>query len=373
MTAQTTWNLPFADLPQLELHTEFSSLALRPLEKGGNPRIEVHGGTPLELDVQRRGEVVVVRLAWRDVGFFPFLGFGRRVHLTAFVPEDLTGHIHTEMGRIQVEGLHVTELHVSSTAGSIELRDVKGRLHLSTQAGRVFGERLAGSIDAETQAGSVQLSIDALSPGHHRARSQVGAVHIELAPDIRAKIEAHTEMGKTRVDFPSTPDAGVLLQLSTQMGSVRVRAQGSPEQYDRHKERELERTRRHAERDAERERRHAERAARQEAKHAERDPGRGRPPSPPGFGPGGPFGPGRPPFGERPGPFARPQSPASTALVPVGPAFDPEPRPAVSAELRRVLDLVADGKLSAREAEDLLQAMDPRGPTGRETPPPGVV
>ena len=218
--------LPLGDIPQLELHAEAAAIRLLPLEAGGTPRIVV-GAPWMGAQIERRDETVVVTLKPKDpssVSFFwPLFGKGW-TWATAYLPEEAHVTVRSDFGRIEARDLQVSELEVTSQAGSIHLFHVKGRLRLSAQAGRIRGVGLAGAIDAETQAGAIELDIKALAPGIHRARSQVGAVRINLAEGIVVRIEGHTELGKVRVRYPSVEHATTILRLSTEMGAVEVRS-----------------------------------------------------------------------------------------------------------------------------------------------------
>jgi hypothetical protein len=298
-TENNVYPLPLADIPRLELHAEAAALRLLPLEAGGTPRLET-GASWLEAEVERRDEAVVVRLHARGGSPFSFLGFawGKQTWATLYLPEDLDAKVHSEFGRIEARDLNVTNLDISSQAGAVNLFRVKGRMRLSTQAGQILGEGLAGAIDAETQAGAIQLDIDALAPGVHRAQSQVGKVDLKLAPGLVVNIQAHTEMGKVRVRYPSSEEAPAILQLSAELGAVEVRERG-----DRGHDRDFDRHQRHRER-------MNRRQERWEARFGDWHAG---------------WAPRQPP----------PQGP----------------------ELRKVLDLVAAGKITPEDAETLLRAM----------------
>ena len=295
--------LPLGDIPYLEIHAEAAAIRLLPLEAGGTPRIVV-GAPWMGAEIERRDESVIVTLKPKDPSpmsfFWPLFGRGW-TWATVYLPEEAHAIVRSDFGRVEARDLHVNELEVSSQAGSIDLFHVKGRLRLSAQAGRIRGVGLAGAIEAETQAGAIQLDIDALAPGVHRAQSQVGAVRISLAEGIAVRIEGHTELGKVRVRYPSTDDATTILRLSTEMGAVEVRGKDGHE-HDEHRGSEHHHRHRHHER--------SERRAQWSAHFGDWHAG------------------SRPPPPEAPGP-----------------------------EFRKVLDLVAAGKITPGDAEALLRAM----------------
>jgi hypothetical protein len=311
--------LPFADVPQLELFAEMASVDLVRLEPGASPRLECPPDSPLTPTIERQGDKVVVHLGFKDTSFFAFWGFRFRkgTHAVLYLPDELIATAHTEMGRVHAENLNVNSLELSTSAGAVILRNVKGKLKLTSQAGKIAGTGLAGSFEAETQAGSIALQVDALAPGVHKATTQMGKVAVVLASGIDVRIDAHTEVGKTRVDYPSKDDAPAVLKLSTQMGAVRVYESGR-EPPDRDSLHEIHEQHR---------RRH----------------GHGRHPRHHGW----------------PVDFNVDVDLGNWGFR--GQSWTPNqesaPRAPAGPELRKVLDLVAEGKLSAQDAEDLLKAM----------------
>jgi hypothetical protein len=208
-----------------------ASLELKPIEDGGVARVEVPHQNWFVPEIELDDGVVTVHFRARvheerEGGFLSNLwplGWGSMGQAVIYVPNDVHGRIHTEMGRIRAHDLEVAELELSSSGGAILVRHVHGALKLHTEAGKVEGRGLSGAIFAETQAGAVHLDIDALSPGSHVARTQVGAVRIDLAPGIAVDIKAHTELGKARVTYPTQPGAAAVLKVSTEVGAVQVR------------------------------------------------------------------------------------------------------------------------------------------------------
>jgi DUF4097 and DUF4098 domain-containing protein YvlB len=135
--------------------------------------------------------------------------------------------IRNDMGSVRISGLEGCDLDVSTSAGQLRLEDIRGRLKLHADAGEIKGDHLGGSIEAECNAGSARLGIDYLDAGHHRVKSNMGSVRIELATGIRVRIEAKTVMGSTRVRFPSVADADAVLELAADLGSVKVNDGGA--------------------------------------------------------------------------------------------------------------------------------------------------
>jgi len=60
----TVWELPFGQPAELELHTEFGSLALLPVEPGQSPRLELspNSSENIAVHVEKVGDTVRVSL-----------------------------------------------------------------------------------------------------------------------------------------------------------------------------------------------------------------------------------------------------------------------------------------------------------------------
>lgn len=222
MDTSTTWELPFGSPAELELHTEWGSLSLVPVETGQQPRLELTPGTSdnVAVHVEKHGETV--RVALEPQRNFHWFG-GWECRATLYVPRNVRAHLQTNAGSVNVRDLEGCELGIKANAGKIEVEHVYGVVHLAADAGSVRGRDVGGYLNVETQAGSVQLEISDLQPGEHRIRAAMGSVRVELARGQDVCIETHTSLGSVRNHYPSHQSAPARLILSTEMGSVRVR------------------------------------------------------------------------------------------------------------------------------------------------------
>lgn len=141
-----------------------------------------------------------------------------RMHL----PSDVRARVLVAAGELSITGLRGCDLIASTNAGSLTLSDVHGRLQLSAHAGKVVGERLSGTFDVEAGAGSVKLSVLALDQGLHHFHSAMGSVRLELARGLDVRIESSTVMGSTRTKYPSNASALTVLKLKAELGAVKV-------------------------------------------------------------------------------------------------------------------------------------------------------
>ncbi len=296
-----TFPLELSERPTIDLNVSAERITVLPVERGGEPRLEVEGGrgeiAPVEF--KREGDQLIITSSTNPAAW-PWPGAGMVRKLTLLVPEHVRARIRQDFGQLFVERLAGCDLELSASAGTISLEDVKGRLKISVDSGTVTGERLGGTFDVVSQAGSVKLAIDSLDPGEHRVRTAMGSVKLLLAPTVMVKLEAHTTLGSTRVSHPSTPEAEARLVLSAELGSIKVKTGGVVE-----------------------------------------DPRHGDGPD-----------------WRR---FWRDIADKALSVAfdeqPPEPRSEPPPRPVPEAELRKVLELVEQGKLSAPDAERLIRAM----------------
>src|SRR5215831_8765350 len=207
------WELPFNDPAELELHTEWGSLWMVPVEPGGKPRIELHRGSAgIDVHIDKHEDRVRVRLEPQP-GFDWFRNWERRT--TLYVPPNVRASLQTNAGSVTVRDLVGCQLGIKANAGKIELSDVFGLLHLGADAGSIVGRNVGGFLDIETQAGSIRLEVTDLQPGEHRVRASMGSVRVELPRGMDVCIETKTSLGSVRNNYPSSQSAPIKLLLST--------------------------------------------------------------------------------------------------------------------------------------------------------------
>jgi hypothetical protein len=216
--------LPFGAVPQLELTAPACVLALVATEPGQQPFLESSEALAdvFRPDVRREGETVRVHVELSQPFPFSLWDFGPRVQLTLHVPANVRAKVRLDAGRARMRGLSDCDLDVETGAGVLTLRDVSGRIRLQTGAGKISGEHLSGAIEAETSAGAIRLQVDRLATGKHRIHSAMGSVRVDLAPGQKVQVDARASMGSVRNSYPSSPGAEALLEVQTEFGSVRV-------------------------------------------------------------------------------------------------------------------------------------------------------
>jgi hypothetical protein len=216
-----TWELPFGSPAELELHSEWGSLSLLPVEPGQQPRLELSHGSLESVAVHVENVGTRVRVALDPHRSFSWLG-GWECRAVLYVPRDIHASIQTNAGSVSAGGLEGCQLGIKANAGKIDLDRVHGLLHLSADAGSVTGREVGGYFDVETQAGSVRLEIVDLQPGEHRVRATMGSVRVELARGLDVCIETHTSLGSVRNQVQTRSSAPAKLMLWTEMGSIRI-------------------------------------------------------------------------------------------------------------------------------------------------------
>ena len=228
-SAEKVVPLPFESPAQpLEVEATAAALQLVPVGEGDSPRIEQAGaGRALPVEVTRVEGVVRVRIGMPEAGWLAFLGRGGPFAFKLFVPKNVKAKIRCSAGMLHAERFEDCELDLATSTGAIHLSDVKGRMALRADAGQIRGQRLSGRFQVEANAGAVRLHIVGLDSGEHRIHSSMGSVQVHLAPGIKVQIETRTSMGSTRNRYPSTPGAEATLHLEAELGSVKVDESGT--------------------------------------------------------------------------------------------------------------------------------------------------
>lgn len=217
--------LEFAERPSLELRATAEHILVLPVEAGGSPRIEVETrrGEVPKLVVERSGETVVVKSEQTMAVAQWMFGAIPFKRLTVFVPTSVRARVRQDFGTLKVQQLEGCDLELSASAGTIALEHVRGRMAVSVDSGTIKGEHLAGTFDIRTSAGSVKLGIDALDAGEHRVRTEMGSVKLYLAPGLSVKFDSNTSLGSSRISYPEASDAKSTVLLTAELGSIRVK------------------------------------------------------------------------------------------------------------------------------------------------------
>src|ERR1700738_1021799 len=125
-----TWELPFGQPAELELHTDWGNLALLPVEPGQTPRLELSGDSSDRIAVSVDKHGATVRGPLDPQPTLKWLG-GWECRATLYVPRDVRAHLQSNAGSISVRDLDGCELGIKVNAGKIDLVKVYGLAHLS--------------------------------------------------------------------------------------------------------------------------------------------------------------------------------------------------------------------------------------------------
>jgi hypothetical protein len=211
----------------LELSAEMGAITLVPVEPGGAPRLVAEGKLAKKMrpEIRRDGDMLRVRVDWQgDLGLLrSFWGWGDKLRLTAYLPRGVRATVRADAGHLRARDLLDCELSLNAEAGAIDLENVRGRMLVRAPTGKIEGRGLTGSFDMEANTGAIRLGILGLDPGRHRVRTDMGVAKIELAHGIAVRVEPRVAIGDARVDYPETAGAAAVLEVSTELGAVRVR------------------------------------------------------------------------------------------------------------------------------------------------------
>jgi hypothetical protein len=228
----TTWELPFGPIPAIELSADMAAVTLVPVEPDGAPRLVAEGRLAKRMrpEIRRDGDTLHVGVEWQgDLDLLrSFWPWGGKLRLTAYLPHGVRATVHADAGLLRARDLDGCELSLHAEAGAVDLENVRGRILVRASASKIEGRGLAGSFDVEASVSALRLGIVGLDPVRHRVRTEMGAAEIDLARGLAVRIEPRASVGEAEVDYPETPGAGAVLEVSTELGTVRVRSSSEP-------------------------------------------------------------------------------------------------------------------------------------------------
>lgn len=112
-------------------------------------------------------------------------------------------HVRSEFGKLELARVDATEIDLRTNSGSIELRELDGKITARTSFGKIDARKLRGTASLRTESGSI------------------------IARGIRAPLEAHTNFGRVAIDGRSPK-----IHASSSSGSVRAECTGSAAKLD---------------------------------------------------------------------------------------------------------------------------------------------
>jgi DUF4097 and DUF4098 domain-containing protein YvlB len=111
---------------------------------------------------------------------------------------------------------------ITSQAGAIKINGLTGDIRIKSQAAAVEGTGLAGdSVTVETQAGAASLKF-AEAPSLVKVTTDAGAVALELPGDVAYAVDAHTNVGGSKVSVQKDSASAHRVQVSTDFGAIEI-------------------------------------------------------------------------------------------------------------------------------------------------------
>jgi hypothetical protein len=183
-------HLALAPGGRLIVKTEVGSVVVRGDAASGATVVVSSDLDDLEKDYQLsfeatagQAQVVIKR---RRSGWSWFGGWGTwrgRTEIAVSVPRATSASVHASGGRLEVSGLEGAS-NLSSSGGSVHVRDLAGKLEAESSGGRIEASELRGDVRLRSSGGGVHAwSVQ----GTVLAESSGGRVHLErISGDLRA-------------------------------------------------------------------------------------------------------------------------------------------------------------------------------------------
>ncbi len=198
--------------PELRVDAQDAHVVLRPGAKNVIvARLTTHGWNigPGGIRVHERQVENRVEIEIREPHLHWNFFSNRWSRLEIEVPRELRADVHTGDGRVEANGL-AGELRLSTGDGSVEAFSVEGALDARTGDGSIRVQGRFERLDLNTGDGSVNAAVISGSKmvGPWRIHTGDGGVHLRLASDVAANLEAHTGDGGLHVDLPGFTTSG---------------------------------------------------------------------------------------------------------------------------------------------------------------------
>ncbi len=214
--ASVRTELPLWEHPTLELETDFASVSIVPLAQGEEPYCEVAGtGATPHADVTTHQGITRVRIDSVARVIEDGLGAGRFWEGPFWTRSRFHGHFPTHVVLHVPPAIHArvrsigARVNVERLEGChLEISTDAGTMQLADVRGRLVLSTNAGRIDGRSIAGSVDVSTSA------------GAISMEILSLDPGTHRIHTNMGAARVELAK--GLPVRIETRTAMGSARV-------------------------------------------------------------------------------------------------------------------------------------------------------
>ncbi len=191
------------------------------------------GSSDVRIEESQNGDQVVISVKIPHFGWSFFGSHRKSVKIELHVPRDLDVDVETSDGNVVAQNLS-GHLHFSTGDGNITATETHGDIRMHTGDGRIEGAGFDGTLDANTGDGNMHIAgrFDSLSlkTGDGNIEAQVangskvastwtirsgdGHIHMRIASDLNANVEARTGDGSITLDVPNFAVSGSLSHSS---------------------------------------------------------------------------------------------------------------------------------------------------------------
>jgi len=113
--------------------------------------------------------------------------------------------LETNFGKVTADGVRATSYRLKSGSGNLALDGCSGPLDLQTNFGDIeVRDATEAALTLKTESGEIDFSGSLHAEGVHRVESGFGKVHLILPADAAFDLDAETNLGSIKTDFPVT-------------------------------------------------------------------------------------------------------------------------------------------------------------------------
>jgi DUF4097 and DUF4098 domain-containing protein YvlB len=197
--------------------------------------VDISGKNEDDMEVSFKNNAANVTIT----GDFDRSGFGFgsrqiRVNYKVTLPQNYNVNLDTSAGSIEIENLK-GEVDAQTSGGSISLEDMEGDVNIKTSGGSLDLDNIIGKINAHTSGGSIKLKLPTNPTKDSKIKTSGGSITAYLAKDIAVNLSAKTSGGRVSSEFivngttrkhsivGTINGGGPALVLKSSGGSVRIK------------------------------------------------------------------------------------------------------------------------------------------------------
>lgn len=162
-----------------------------------NNQEKLHASTNVKLSL----DIVLPSSYIDDLNLDADLGY---VHIEGLKLDKL--HVKADLSDINIKTTKLNKLKAESSLGKISLEDISSiKSEISTNLGAIKAINIGGAIDLKTALGSIDLEYDNFN-SDLSAKSDSGSIKVILPKDSHFTIDANTDLGSIKTNFPLNID-----------------------------------------------------------------------------------------------------------------------------------------------------------------------